>query len=86
MPGLLLWWLLWITSVCHVHIYFFTTIITLCTYRPINFINETKDRWVYCAAFGMLVNLFIFVVIHVSEGSANSVSAGLKIFCTSFDI
>ena len=33
-------------------------------FRPINFIHETKDRWVYCAAFGMLVNLFS--VVHSS--------------------
>ena len=49
-----------------------------CTHRPINFINETKDRWVYCAAFGMMVNLFISVVVKVSGGgSASSLLSGL---------
>ena len=28
-------------------------------------INETKDRWVYCAAFGMLANAFIQITLSV---------------------
>ena len=47
-------------------------------YRPINFINETKDRWVYCAAFGMLVNLFTVVVFGVGTGSRDSVGDVLQ--------
>ena len=43
-------------------------------FRPINFIHETKDRWVYCAAFGMLVNLFsVMVVFGVSTGPESSI-------------
>ena len=49
------------------------------TCRPINFINETKDRWVYCAAFGMLVNVFITVVLHVSSGTSSSLLTGSQI-------
>ena len=53
-----------------------TTITVVHTCRPINFINETKDRWVYCAAFGMLVNVFITVVLHVSSGTSSSLLTG----------
>ena len=46
-------------------------------HRPLDFINETKDRWVYCAAFGMLVNLFtILVVLGVNQEGANDLTAG----------
>ena len=47
-------------------------------YRPINFIHETKDRWVYCAAFGMLVNLFTIVVLGVSRGSESNIGDVLQ--------
>ena len=49
-----------------------------CIHRPINFIHETKDRWVYCAAFGMLVNLFTVVVLGVGSGGESSVGGVLQ--------
>ena len=54
----------------------------LVCYRPINLINETKDRWVYCAAFGMLANAFIrlalgFRPVQHETSFIGAVTAGL---------
>ena len=61
------------------------------SFRPINFIHETKDRWVYCAAFGMLVNLFsVLVVSGVSTGPENSIGdifqSGRDLACVSVHV
>ncbi|XP_065912815.1 stimulated by retinoic acid gene 6 protein-like isoform X2 [Dysidea avara] len=39
---------------------------------PINLISETKDRWVYCAAFGMLANWFFQLTIGIGYSSTAS--------------
>ncbi|XP_065912816.1 stimulated by retinoic acid gene 6 protein-like [Dysidea avara] len=39
---------------------------------PINLISETKDRWVYCAAFGMLANWFFQLTIGTGYSSTAS--------------
>ena len=38
-------------------------------YSPVNMIHETKDRWVYAAAFGSLTGQLLTIII---EGSALS--------------
>ena len=36
---------------------------TIIFYRPVNLIHETKDRWVYAAAFGALSGKFLSLVL-----------------------
>ena len=35
-------------------------------YRPVNLIHETKDRWVYAAAFGALAGQFVSLALNGS--------------------
>ena len=65
-----------VTCATQSDIVYYKVAIVVHIYRPINFIHETKDRWVYCAAFGILVNLFVFVILGVSGSHPSSLSEG----------
>ena len=49
--------------------------------RPINFINETKDRWAYAAVFGTLSGTFVQLVFDSnfvsSDGYGDSILRGI---------
>jgi len=44
-------------------------------------ISETKDRWAYCAAFGMMANTFLQVTtaehLQAADSFKDAISSGL---------
>ena len=57
---------------CKYSVIIVLSVCQLLYYRPINLISETKDRWVYCAAFGMLANWFFQLTIGTGYSSTAS--------------
>lgn len=61
-------------------------ILTTCvSCRPINFINETKDRWAYAAVFGTLSGTFVQIIFDSnfvsSDGYGDSILRGKCACC-----
>ena len=80
-------------SQCSSNLEYVTMIVILTTCvlcRPINFINETKDRWAYAAVFGTLSGTFVQLVFDSSlvssDGYGDSVLRGKCACCISIII
>ena len=58
------------------------------TYSPVNLIHETRDRWVYAAAFGSLTGTLLTLIIdgaltpiNISNEYVNNIFNGMYRHC-----
>ena len=79
-------WTFWTSNVRQAYKYNYDgcVLTTSVSCRPINFINDTKDRWAYAAVFGTLSGTFVQLVFDSnlvsSDGYGDSILRGKCIF------